>query len=73
MSSVTCEDSDQLSELEAIQKELEEVLAKKEMFEKRGKNANFTGNEGMFPLEEREVKMITFFDQCTAEVLNNAC
>lgn len=45
MSSVTCEDSDKLCELEAIQKELEELMVKKEMLQKKGKGTSLEGNE----------------------------
>eukprot|EP00064_Thunnus_orientalis_P023040 superscaffoldBa00008336_g23266 len=58
---MTCEDSDKLCELEAIQKELEELMVKKEMLQKKGKGTSLEGNEGMFPLKEREFKMITFY------------
>ncbi|XP_074476736.1 uncharacterized protein LOC141758868 isoform X2 [Sebastes fasciatus] len=43
---MTCEDSDQLCELEAIQKELDELLAKKELLEKKGNRSELRANEG---------------------------
>ncbi|GAA6219931.1 lipopolysaccharide-induced tumor necrosis factor-alpha factor [Lates japonicus] len=44
--SVTCEDSDDMCELEAIQKELEELLVKKEELENKGMSANLRANGG---------------------------
>ncbi|KAF1374137.1 hypothetical protein PFLUV_G00246430 [Perca fluviatilis] len=43
---MTCEHSDQLCELEAIQKELEELLVKKEVLEKTGNRSKFTEHKG---------------------------
>ena len=48
MSSVTHEDGNELSELETIQKELKELLEKKEMLEKQGNTTSTEGDEGMF-------------------------
>lgn len=48
LSSVTTEDSEELCELEAIQKELEELLLLKEELEKQGKSSKLTdGTEPM--------------------------
>ncbi|XP_050922363.1 uncharacterized protein LOC108889139 [Lates calcarifer] len=44
--SVTCEDSDDMCELEAIQKELEELLVKKEELENKGMSSNLRANRG---------------------------
>ncbi|XP_078019806.1 uncharacterized protein LOC144459470 [Epinephelus lanceolatus] len=43
---MTCEDSDRLCELEAIQRELEELMVKKEEVEKKGKHSKLRANEG---------------------------
>ncbi|CAK6961684.1 uncharacterized protein LOC121886836 [Scomber scombrus] len=55
---MTHEDSDELSEIETIQKELEELLEKKEMLEKQGNSTSMEGDEGMFYLKEIEFKMM---------------
>lgn len=51
LSPVTCEDSDDMCELEAIQKELEELMVKKEELENKGMSSNLRANRGTFPLK----------------------
>ncbi|KAK9530665.1 hypothetical protein VZT92_012153 [Zoarces viviparus] len=43
---MTCEDSDQLCELETIQKELDELLIKKQELEKQGNRSELGTNKG---------------------------
>lgn len=54
MPSVTGQDDNEVTEMETIQKELDELLERKEMLEKQGNSSSLEEDQGMFYLNERE-------------------